>query len=976
MKNNYEESIFEKIQFTNEEIALVNSKKSNINRISFAVLLKKFQIDCTFPKSNEEVSISFAQAIGELLDIDYELFYEYKFDGRTYKFHKAQIREYYDFNISTNESVEELINWLNINMDYNDLNSGAIRDLIKKWSFKNKRQLPVQDRIAHIEKSVIYKYEERFFKLILSHIDDINKKAIHNIIASPESDDEKGLFKNLKADPGRLGLDTIFDEIKKLKKINSITLPESILNRYPMKFLKVYKERVASEDITEIRRHPDHILYAMLICFLFVRKREINDNLVELLIQVTHKIKGKAEKRIEKEFIKDLKKVTGKNNILFKIAEKSLEEPEGVIKDTIYPIVNVEILKDLVKEYKTSGVTYQKKVYTVMRNSYSRHYRRMLPELLEILEFKSNNDQHKPIIEAIDLIKKYIDKKIVYYPYDEDIPIEGVVKNKWKDIVLETDLLKGHKINRINYEIVLLITLRDKLRCKEIWIPNADKFRNPEEDLPKDFSEKKEKYYEDLKQPLDSGIFVNNIKNEMEKALKMFNYYYPKNEKVNINLKRKPWITLSPIEPQPEPQNIMELKNIIINKWPMTNLLDILKETDLIMKFTDEFKTLGLHERLDKEILQERLILSLFALGTNTGLKRIASGNNHVKYKDLLYIRRKFITKENLRNAISKVVNGILKIRMENIWGSGTTSCASDSKKFGSWDQNLMTEWHIRYRGRGVMIYWHVEKKSACIYSQLKSCSSSEVSAMIEGLLRHCTDMNIEKNFTDTHGQSEIAFAFCHLLGFNLNPRIKNIGTQRLYMPYNEISNELGNIKQILTRSIKWDLIHQQYDQLIKYATALRLGTADTESILRRFTRNNIKHPTYLALAELGKALKTIFLCNYLNSEELRSEIQKGLNVIENWNSANGFIFYGKGGEIATNRLDDQEIAVLSLHLLQNCMVYINTIMVQEVIKNKNFMKKMTTEDTRALNPLFYMHINPYGSFELDMSKRIDLSLN
>ena len=43
------------------------------------------------------------------------------------------------------------------------------------------------------------------------------------------------------------------------------------------------------------------------------------------------------------------------------------------------------------------------------------------------------------------------------------------------------------------------------------------------------------------------------------------------------------------------------------------------------------------------------------------------------------------------------------------------------------------------------MIYWHVEKKSTCIYSQLKSCSSSEVAAMIEGVLRHCTDMQIKQ---------------------------------------------------------------------------------------------------------------------------------------------------------------------------------------------------------------------------------------
>lgn len=73
--------------------------------------------------------------------------------------------------------------------------------------------------------------------------------------------------------------------------------------------------------------------------------------------------------------------------------------------------------------------------------------------------------------------------------------------------------------------------------------------------------------------------------------------------------------------------------------------------------------------------------------------------------------------------------------------------------------------------------------------------------------------------------------------------------------------------------------------------------TADAEAILRRFTKHNAQHPTYKALCELGKALKTAFLCNYLRSDSLRREIQEGLQVIENWNSANNFILYGKGGE-------------------------------------------------------------------------------
>src|SRR3546814_3999491 len=84
------------------------------------------------------------------------------------------------------------------------------------------------------------------------------------------------------------------------------------------------------------------------------------------------------------------------------------------------------------------------------------------------------------------------------------------------------------------------------------------------------------------------------------------------------------------------------------------------------------------------------------------------------------------------------VANATLAIRNAAVWGDAGTACASDSTKFGAWDRNLMTEWHARYGGRGVMIYWHVEKRATCVYSQLKRCSSSEVASMIEGVLRHC----------------------------------------------------------------------------------------------------------------------------------------------------------------------------------------------------------------------------------------------
>lgn len=164
-----------------------------------------------------------------------------------------------------------------------------------------------------------------------------------------------------------------------------------------------------------------------------------------------------------------------------------------------------------------------------------------------------------------------------------------------------------------------------------------------------------------------------------------------------------------------------------------------------------------------------------------------------------------------------------------------------------------------------------------------------------------------------------------------------------------------------------------QYDQLIKYATALRLGTAEAETILRRFTKSNLQHPTYQAMAELGKAVKTIFLCHYLHSEALRQEIHEGLNVIESWNSANTFIFCGKNGEIAANQLEEQEVSVLALHLVQIALVYVNTLMIQELLGEAPWEHRLETEDLRALTPLIFHHVTPYGRFVLDMSTRLPL---
>lgn len=233
--------------------------------------------------------------------------------------------------------------------------------------------------------------------------------------------------------------------------------------------------------------------------------------------------------------------------------------------------------------------------------------------------------------------------------------------------------------------------------------------------------------------------------------------------------------------------------------------------------------------------------------------------------------------------------------------------------------------------------------------------------------------MEVDRHYVDSHGQSTVAFAFSRLLGFQLMPRLKAIHAQKLSRPEAGQPDAYANLRRVLTKPIDWELIRQHYDQMVKYVTAVRLGTAETEAILRRFTRNNLQHPTYKAFTELGKAVKTIFLCQYLNSEDLRREINEGLNVIEQWNGANDFVFFARRGELTSNDRESLETSMLALHLLQNCMVYINTLMLQQILAQPEWSSRLGPRDLAALTPLIWEHVNPYGRFELDMDARLPL---
>lgn len=978
MKRHWDEQeLAEHWSLTPDDLKWVQNRTAR-SRLGFAVLLKFFHMEGRFPVERQEIPTRVLEYLSNQLDVSREAFTEYPLSGRSSERDRAQIRALLGFRRVTVEDTQALTDWLCSEVLPADLQPEHLDEAALDWCRRNRIEPPSSARLERILRSSLNRYEKAFFAASYAKIPTPCRGAMDQLLRTPDTPEEgTGVgatpLAELRVDPGRPSLESILGEVAKLQRIAALGLPEDLFAPVPPKRIQQYRLRAASEQTRELRNHPPPIRSTLLAAFCWQRRQEIIDGLVDLLIQVVHRIGVRAERKVVTTLLEDLRKVRGKTSLLFKIAEAAVDCPDGIIKEVLYPIAGEQTLRDLVRESSSTGAAYEKEIHSTIRASYASHYRRMMSPLLQTLPFRSNNVLHQPVINALEALKAHRESKQRYFSL-EDVPMDGVVKSGTREMLLEKDPRGIERINRINYEICVLQALRERLRTKEIWVVGAGQHRNPDDDLPSDFEEKRATYYVALQQPLSAEEFVAGLKRSMAESLETFNQDLPRNQTVRIVERgSKARIHLSKVDPLPEPVNLFHLKTEIARRWPMTSLLDVLKETDLRVGFTDHLKSVAPREFIERSVLQKRLLLSSYGLGTNTGLKRVSGSAPDIQYRDLLYVRRKFIQKDSLRSAIAEIANAIFRVRLPEIWGEGTTACASDSKKFGAWDQNLMTEWHIRYGGRGIMIYWHVEKNSVCIYSQLKRCSSSEVAAMIEGLLRHCTEMAVEKNYVDSHGQSEVAFAFCHLLGFDLLPRLKGVSKKKLYRVEPGRPGDYPNLQPILTRPIHWNRIAKQYDEMMKYATALRLGTAETEAILRRFTRDNLKHPTYQALLELGKVKRTMFLCRYLPSEGVRQEVQDALNVVERWNGTNGFIFFGKGGEVATNRLEDQEISVLCLHLLQIALVYVNTLMIQNVLADPAWLSRLTEEDFRALSPLIHNHVTPYGSFELDLEKRLPL---
>jgi TnpA family transposase/integrase len=868
-----------------DERDLVAGKRGP-TRLGFALLLKFYARAGRFPRGRAELDDDAVAFVARQVGVPASDLGFYEWSGRTCEYHRAQIRRHLGFRECSAEDASKLTGWLAGNVCQAERRADRVREELLARCRAERIEPPSAGRSDRIIRSALHQAEQALTQRVTGRLGPDVSERLAALAAAADDDDtrdtEPSALALIKSVPGNVSLESMLTEITKLGAARAIGLPDGVFADVAPKVVAGWRARAAVEAPSHLRTHPRPLALTLLAALVHERQREVTDTLADLLISTVHRIGARAERKVTQELVREFRKVAGKETLLFRVAEAAIARPDGTVRAVVYPVAGEKTLRDLVAEYKSSGPAYRRTVQTTLRSSYTGHYRRGLIKLLEVLEFRTGSSACQPVINALALIRRHAAAgSLTYYPAGEHVPAHAGISEDWKPLVYRTDQHGGQRVVRMVYEVVTFQALREHLRCKEIWVTGAGRWRDPDEDLPADFETRRAEHYASLRKPLDPEAFITGLREEMRAELDAVNEALPRLDWLQIAERREGNIKLTPLDAAPEPRNLRQLKKEITARWGTVPLIDMLKEAVLRTGCLNVVTSAATRGDLDPGVLAQRLLLAVHAYGTNTGIRAVAAGEHGHGEDDIRYVRRRYLSPESARAMAVEIANATFAARHQAIWGVGSTAVASDSTHFGAFDQNIFTEWHARYGGRGVLIYWHVERKSMAIHSQLIGCSASEVAAMIEGVMRHGTTMDVEASYTDTHGQSEIGFGITRLLGFDLLPRIKRINKTRLYRPAAGDPGAWPRLEPALTRPIRWDLIAAQYDQMIKYATAIRTGTASTEAILRRFTKANSIHPAYQAMAETGRAQRTIFLARYLRNRDLQREINEGLNVVE-----------------------------------------------------------------------------------------------
>jgi TnpA family transposase len=272
----------------------------------------------------------------------------------------------------------------------------------------------------------------------------------------------------------------------------------------------------------------------------------------------------------------------------------------------------------------------------------------------------------------------------------------------------------------------------------------------------------------------------------------------------------------------------------------------------------------------------------------------------------------------------------------------------------------------------GKTLYSFVSDQNAPFHPILVHSPIGDSPFVMDGLLHHETDLKIREHYTDTAGFTEHVFALMHFIGFRFAPRIKGLKDNKLYIPANgKTYNTLSPL--IAPNRLNLKCISQQWDAVLRLAASIKTGTVTSSLMLKALGRTRLQSSLAVALRELGRIERTLFMLDWFQSKELRRRVQIGLNKGEAHNSLARAVFFNRLGEIRDRNLHAQEHRMSGLNFLTAAIVLWNTVYIERVVEALRRKGERVDENLlQYTSPLPWEHIALTGDYLWEIGRLLE----
>ncbi|MEM8183467.1 Tn3 family transposase [Morganella morganii subsp. sibonii] len=478
------------------------------------------------------------------------------------------------------------------------------------------------------------------------------------------------------------------------------------------------------------------------------------------------------------------------------------------------------------------------------------------------------------------------------------------------------------------WEVAVFVHLRDRLKTGDIWVDGSRAWRSFEDYLlPRHvFNQMRAESRLGLAIPDNFSEWRAERTATLNAKLKALAKAAADNAIPDAEISDN-GLSVSPIREE-ESDRITTLSRRLYTLVPRIRITSLLAEVHSWTRFLDCFTHYRTGEQAEDEA---SLMAAILADATNAGAERMAQSSRGVTIHQMMVMVDRHLRAETYAAATSVLVDAQQDHPFAAIWGDGHVS-SSDGQFFpagGRGEASL--EYNAKYGKRpGASIYGFLSNRFASFFSRMIQASESEAPYVLDGLLHNESSVEIHEHATDTAGATETTFSMFHSFGYRLIPRIRNLGSRRLFVI--TPSEEYSPLDALIAGRARMDVIEQHWDEVLRLKASIGAGLVPPSVILKKLAASPRQNRLNQALREMGRIERSIFICDWLLDTRLRRRSHAILNKGESCHALARAIFLHQLGELRNRAAEAMAYRASGLNLVVNAIVLWNTVYLSRAV--------------------------------------------